>query len=104
MPEIKCSYLNDDLDCVDALKLIAFKDKGDFGFYTITIKKVYPETEDEECTLNHLDKKRECNTFTIYDNPKKDYTDREVIYTPVSLYYPHEDKYYLGQLKLEAYR
>ena len=43
MPELKCSSLGDEKECIDVSKLIAFKGKGDFFNSNITIYTVYPE-------------------------------------------------------------
>ncbi len=104
MPEIKCSYLNSNQDCIDAFKLLAFKNKGFFGFSKITITKVYPEYSDKECTINLIKEKKDCGVFTIYDKEKPDSSGKDVIYSPISLYYPNEDKYYIAQLKIEVFR
>lgn len=107
LPEIKCSYLSDDKECIDVSKLIAFKNKGFFGFSNITIYTIYPEKSNKECTIDLLNKGIDCGTFLIYNSIppkcKTEFCEKKVIYTAVSLYYPDRDAYELGRLVIEVY-
>lgn len=103
IPEIKCSYLNEDKECVDALKLLSYSGKGEFGNARVSVIKVYPESSKVECTSALITQGKDCGVFMIYDKSNSGYSNNEIIYSPVSLYYPNEDKYYLAQLKIEVF-
>ncbi|MDD5650888.1 MAG: hypothetical protein PHF86_10815 [Candidatus Nanoarchaeia archaeon] len=107
MPEVKCSYLSDDKECIDVYKLLAFKNKGDFLFSNITIYTVYPKKDKQECNLQILTQGQNCGTFLVYNNIpakcKTQFCEKKVIYSPVSLYYPDKDSYDLGKLVIEVY-
>ncbi|MBU0963101.1 MAG: hypothetical protein KKD48_04320 [Nanoarchaeota archaeon] len=107
LPEVGCSYLSDDKNCIDVSKLIAFKNKGDFFFSNITIYTMYPEKQNKECTIDLLNREVSCGTFIVYTyippKCKTEFCEKKVIYTPVSLYYPDRDSYELGKLVIEVY-
>lgn len=103
MPELKCSSLGDEKECIDVSKLIAFKDKGEFFNSNITIYTVYPEKSRQECTVQKLNAGQDCGTFLVFTNIPREWNNKKVIYTPVSLYYPDKDVYELGALVIEVY-
>lgn len=92
-------------DCVDLYKLKAFiklnqtlgEDQFILYYYDvlrnsrITIKQVYPEGEN----------------WTIYDNPKSNYTDKIPAHIPVFIYDELANRplgaYYLGDMEIEVY-
>ncbi len=102
MAEIKCSHLTKESKCIDVIKLSSFVEtskKYKFGFKNITIIKTYPENINNKCTrFNFIS----CNYWDIYFAKKVTET-RFIISTPVSLYYPNEDKYEVGKLIIERY-
>ncbi|MBS3163581.1 hypothetical protein J4427_02720 [Candidatus Woesearchaeota archaeon] len=103
MPEVKCSSLGDEKECIDVSKLIAFKNKGEFFKSNITIYTVYPERPNIECTIQKLNSGQDCGTFPVFSNIPKTFINKRVIFTPVSLYYPDRDTYELGKLVIEVY-
>ena len=107
LPEIKCSYLGSEKECIDVSKLINFKNKGDFLFSNITVYTIYPARSNKECTLSVLNQKQDCGTFLVYNNiPAKcrtEFCEKKVIYLPSSLFYPDMDVYEFGKLVIEVY-
>lgn len=94
LPEIQCSLNTVEHDCIDMVKVkiniiesnkIIYIPK--FGFRVIKIEQIYPP--------GVID--------TIYSNPRPNFKTKEVISTPVSLYYARDD-YRIGKLIIEDYR
>ena len=100
-PEIKCSYLAEEKECIDAFKLLAYGTKEkDLGFMNITLFVAYPlDTRLKECK-NTVEN---CNIYNIYSEIPESYTTVYRTSTPVSLYYPLVDNYKVGKLVLEYY-
>lgn len=110
MPEIVCSKYESPDNCVDMLKLFAFKEKVMkekskymplFTGFKVVVRMVYPIQSDVECDakmVNKMEWPDNCGVYTLYDEGKKTTT---VVSTPLSLYLPSEDTYYIG--KLEVY-
>ena len=108
MPEVKCE--ND--DCVDAVKLIAFKDLinenkayyfSKFGYKKIIVEDVYPESKNSsktvECTIDKYQQSvfpENCGFFVVYDNlnAKESYG----VSLPVSLYFANLNEYKIGRI------
>ncbi len=101
-PEIKCSVRGIERECLDAKKLIAFrevltnngniKDKylDEFGILGLEVEVVYPTVTPRECDVTSID----CNKFTLMG-----YTGDGLRYaTPVSIYYPSDNIYRIGKL------
>ena len=93
MPEIKCSHLGREMECVDVTKLGTYigmniKNK-DFNNKNITIKEMYLPNP---------------NTWQMHLDEPKSYNSVFVVSSPVSLYYPLQDRYGFGLLILEWYR
>ncbi|MDD5331751.1 MAG: hypothetical protein PHE43_02935 [Candidatus Nanoarchaeia archaeon] len=114
MPELKCSVKAKEEKCLDTIKIMSFNQmypKADydttFGFKSIKVSVVLPETKPGSC--NEMFKKDysnyslECSEFVIYSMVKPNYKSKSVISTPVSLYYPDLDKYFIGKLTVETY-
>ncbi|MDD5133696.1 MAG: hypothetical protein PHD81_00940 [Candidatus Nanoarchaeia archaeon] len=106
LPEVKCSSIGQDLECVDILKLIAFKNKGDFGNMNITVYQVYPSLSNGylECNLNALKLQKNCTIYNVYSSIPGSYESKEILNMPVSLYNPLTDQYAIGNAVLELYR
>lgn len=114
MPELQCSFRTTTKPCIDTLKLIVnnqfTQDNMDyyaslFGFKTIKIKQIYPQSTNAECTLtnyNSFSYPQNCNTWIIYNNPKQG--DKLSVSTPISLYFPTTKEYKAGKLFVEVYR
>lgn len=116
MPEIQCSVRGIEKNCVDTMKLFIFRDnlmKDHRGYYTEvfgmkTIKfiQLYPITSEGECNLfdyQNIDYLKNCNTWTIYEYKKPNYTQKKIISTPVSLYFSNSGIYSIGRLQIEVY-
>ena len=105
MAEFQCSSYNQEKHCIDASKLIAFKEVSNdyfsvFGYKNITISEVYPFSNEKECGKgNHLD----CGIYNLYYKKKLSFKNKLIISSPVSLYYPDRDEYRIGKLIVEWY-
>lgn len=127
LPELECSYLGGRLTraCADTIKLLALsmKDKEGnpdyvehrrhysdlFGYMTITVEQLYPKPNGKECAIEVFSNPNYpetppvgCGNWTIYNNPRKGV---EPLFRtmPIALYYPSNDVYTLGQLKVFIY-
>jgi hypothetical protein len=104
MPEVECSVNGNTLDCVDTSKLLVFDPAREYGDYfnkvcdqNVYFEVVYPTPEEGECTQNSYP---DCSEFVFYQSDPDAVGQR--IGTPVSLYYPIEDKYIVGRLVVEV--
>lgn len=112
MPEIKCTELGQEKNCIDSFKILAFRDtlaqesyyKSLFQNTEITIEITYPEPKtQQECTqiqVSSTDFPENCNYFTLYKAQNQDFSSSIIISTPASLYMPHLDTYKLSKLKI----
>ncbi len=94
MPELRCSNLGIDQECIDIDKVKAFQEfsKGYsnvFGQKNITLIMTYPGNE---------------NNYQIYLNKPRNTKNTRVISTYVSVYDSSQDKYKIGKLIVEEYR
>ena len=103
MPEFSCTKFS----CIDTLNLLAFKQvtkkeqyENTFGFKIIIIEQVYPETNNQECTMQNYP---DCNKYTIYNNPKSDFTEETSTSLPTTLYFQSENQYKIGKIILTNY-
>ena len=107
-PAIACNNQH----CIDTTKLIIFTQhqqdyKQLLGSSTVIIKQIYPAlNKTTTCTpqiYNQATYPENCNQWVIYNNSngKK---EKNVISTPIALYYPEKNIYKLGQLTIEATR
>lgn len=97
-------------DSIDSLKLIALQNlvkkkkryyNEKFGYLNITVYQVYPSKNINRCSLGKID---DCGVWEIYNNiPKSGINNRIRKETPVSLYFPIENKYSIGVLVVEGY-
>lgn len=105
LPDISCNKEN----CIDTIKLIAFinnnKDYPIFDKKTITIEQVYPIPKyDKTCTpldYNKIEFPLNCKKFILHKT--QEISNKQIISTPVSLYYPQNKQYGIGKLIIEVY-
>jgi len=99
MPEFKCSELGKEIDCVDVLKLLGFKNLNNeyynemFKDKTIYFEEIYPEENGQECVSNYFN----CGKFIIADNAEAGLR----VSGPVVLYYANEDEYKIGKVVIQ---
>jgi len=108
--ELRCSSQGIEENCIDAIKLLAFKaliaeNKGDynskFGFKNITIYDKYPTSNQRPCrSLGDLG---ECGVFSIYYKAPAEKGGRLIVDSPVLIYYPTQDKHTMGKMVVEWY-
>lgn len=110
MPELKCSYSAIDRECLDATKLIAFKNliKNDLkisnyysniftGVNKLSIEVIYPQENLIECDTE-IGKYPYCNKFSIFGEGE----EGKIYSIPVALYYPDLNKYKIAKLKIQT--
>lgn len=115
-PELRCSSLTEEEDCIDTTKLLAFKAlvknnedhySAIFGYATITVEQLYPEINStEECIPSNYQNvlyPDNCKYWEIYSKLPQKYRANPVIYTPISLYFPNTDEYRIGKLTMRVY-
>jgi hypothetical protein len=123
LPEVQCSIRGATKDCVDLVKIQAFKkivgsSKNTtyidmFGWKTIRFEQVYPVLDKSkltvpngECTSNAFmspDYPLSCGNWTVYYNPKPNFLSRDIVKTTVSLFDPFKKTYAVGALYVEVY-
>lgn len=90
IPEIKCSNLGEDSECIDFLKFKAYKNQNpNYGFKNIMLYIVYPESDYEYVTLTN-------NKPSIIKGV-------ETFSSLVSVYFPEKGEYKVGELVIEKY-
>jgi type II secretory pathway pseudopilin PulG len=108
MPEFQCSKRASKEECLDTVKLLIAKDLFNenkvyynkiFGSKLIRVEQIYPDIRTEECSDNNYPN---CGSYVIYA-PVKKTENKEIISTPVSLYFPNSGEYKIGKLIIEAY-
>ncbi|MFH1331806.1 MAG: hypothetical protein ABIH63_00795 [archaeon] len=123
LPETQCSMKGSPKDCVDVVKLQAFRKVVDsnkafyvenYGFKVIRFEQLFPvptklsqnANKSGECEVdafNHIDYPETCGNWTVYHHPKPNYTNKNILKTPVSLYHPMSKRYAVGVLFVEVY-
>lgn len=116
IPELRCSSLTEEEECLDTTKLLAFntlaKSNEEYyssilGYSTITVEQVYPEVNStEECTaINYQNVlyPENCKYWVLYSKIPQKYRANPVIYTPISLYFPDTNEYRVGKLTMRVY-
>ena len=100
--EFKCSFLNKQEECMDLLKIMAFKDLNSnlFGNKRIIIEIIYPEKNNIECNYGNLDN---CNKIIVYSKVPNKYERKIIVSSPVSIYNINSNEYYMGKLSIEGY-
>ncbi|MFH1839903.1 MAG: hypothetical protein ABH849_02025 [Nanoarchaeota archaeon] len=89
MAELKCSELGVNDDCIDILKLQGYIRLGVADF------------EDKKIILQNL---QTLEAWELYDDEPGRYDSILKISSPVSLFYPLEEKHYYGVLIIEWYK
>jgi len=89
MAELKCSELGVNDDCIDILKLQGYIRLGVADF------------EDKKIILQNL---QTLEAWELYDDEPRRYDSVLRISSPVSLFYPLEEKHYYGVLIIEWYK
>ncbi|MEK6834983.1 MAG: hypothetical protein AABX61_01835 [Nanoarchaeota archaeon] len=83
-PQLQYTSQGNPENALDTLKLLNVN-LDYIGFKEITIKQIYPETENKTCsTLNYPN----CNLYKIYSKLPTKVNNVNIITTPVSLYFP----------------
>ena len=101
MPEFKCSFLNKQEECMDLLKVMAFKNvNSDLGNKKIVLDIIYPVRSSFECSYGNLDN---CNKIIVYSKIPKKYEKKLVVTSPISLYNINNDEFYMTKLIIEGY-
>ena len=108
-PELACSKGGIKQNCVDSLKLIAFKNLAErrkteynekLGNLNITLYLVYPEKNNKECDKDNI---KDCGIWNIYTNKPAKVKSKIIEQIPISLYFPKEDDYKIALMIVEAY-
>lgn len=108
MAELKCSSQATDVECLDTLKLLAFKKQSGeyfdrFGYKKVVVEVVYPDVKgakEIECTNANYPN---CGYWLIYEREQYIIKAEEIISSAVSLYYPFSELYGVGKLKATRY-
>ncbi|HLC56906.1 MAG TPA: hypothetical protein VJJ23_06725 [Candidatus Nanoarchaeia archaeon] len=105
MAEFKCTSNKQEEDCLDALKLVAFSQvsseyKKEFGASKLTVKVIYPETNEEICQKGNI---RDCGIFDLYEAGSINADSVKKVSTPISIFYPNDNLYKIGVLEVEWY-
>lgn len=111
LPEFSCSAAGTKESCIDTAKLVVFMSLNStqenrdyyfdrFGYKNITIREVYPSNDSDKCTINMVS---DCGVWEIYTKKPNKVKSKLVIDTPVSLFFPVENKYGIGIMRVEAY-
>jgi len=94
MPELRCSSLTDEQDCIDTLKLVYFNPKEhDFGEKSIKIS-LLNQSKTALCSQSNYP---DCNIYLVYNKANSGL----IITSPVSLYYPLTNEYKPGLLEIK---
>lgn len=99
LPDIKCSLLTNEEDCIDTTKLLSFDEKKYQNLLIDKEIKIYYQDGNITCNLKNYPN---CNSFNIHSKKKKG--SFEIFKSPVSLYFPAKDEYKLGILEIKWYQ
>lgn len=111
MPEFTCGNTK---NCIDAMKILAFQQvlhdkpiyKILFKNMDINIEIVYPEANSNTCDINTFQDllfPKNCNKFEIYKSQIST-QNKEIIQSPVQIYFPSIEKRALGVLNIVIYK
>ena len=98
-PEFSYTYLGNEESALDTIKLLNSK-LVNKGFKDITIKQVYPDSQNFLCTKQNYPK---CNSYVVYSKKPSKITSTYIISTPVSLYFPYTNEYKAGVIEIKSY-
>jgi len=109
-PEFSCSFRGEKGHCLDTFKLLAFSEVSGkdssffqrFGYMNISVYSLYPSSS-VPCSSSQFNS---CGVWTIYSRLPEDkhlILGKEVLDSPVSLYFPDTDSYGVGLLVVEVY-
>jgi len=116
-PELQCTHQSSPKSCVDAVKILAFKNSSGIRLLKkgpckkkIVFQQVYPQpgknnnTECDANSMRSIEFPTNCGKWTLVvpDAAVKGKAER-IISTPVSLYYPNKKEYGIGKLVLSVY-
>jgi len=115
VPEIKCSEKTREEECIDTVKVIAFNSlinknlnhyRAVFAGRKVSIDILYPEPIKQgicnQQAYNTVEYPSNCNEYIIYQ-PTTTPQTKQIISTPISLYFPETDSYGIGRLKITTY-
>jgi len=110
MPEFTCGR---NTNCIDATKLLAFQIHSNNEYYKtlfknmdINIKIIYPTTQQAPCTETKFNQEAfptNCNNFEVFTS-SRNYENKEIIQSPVQIYFPSKQKKALGILNIIVYK
>ena len=98
-PELSYSYLGSEENALDTIKLLD-NNLVNLGFKEITIKQVYPNQNNIQCTKQNYP---DCNSYLIYNKKPSKVTNTQIISLPISLYFPYTQEYHAGIIELKSY-
>lgn len=97
-PEVRCSFNNVPTeDCIDLYKLKAASENinnnrlfyyGIFEYSRVIVEQIYPQN----------------NTWTLYDNPKPDYSDLITTPIPLNIYNPITNEFSYAVMTVGVYQ
>ena len=115
VPEIKCSEKTKEENCIDTVKVLALKSivrqninyyRSVFGTRDITLEILYPQPKTKvECNLQtykNINYPLNCNQYIIFSSVTKT-SNKNIISTPVSIYFPETDTFGIGKLIVTTY-
>ena len=115
VPEIKCSEKAKEEQCIDTLKVLALNSiiaqninyyRSVFGTRDISLEILYPISEQKaECnqqSYKNINYPSNCNEYIIFSSITKT-ANKNIISTPVSIYFPETDTFGIGKLKIITY-
>ncbi|MCD4666810.1 hypothetical protein K8R47_03300 [archaeon] len=93
-PDAQYTQLNTEKNAIDTLKLLDFNKQ--VPRTTIIVKQIHPDEEDEICTKNNYPN---CNTYQLTTFSSDNFENNFILSIPISLYFPLEDKYKVGEIR-----
>lgn len=115
IPEIKCTQKAKEEECVDTVKVLALKNiipqninyyRSTFGQRDITLEILYPKpskkAECDQSAYKNAGYPSNCNEYIIFSSFTKT-SNKAILSTPVSIYFPETDTYGIGKLTITTY-
>jgi len=97
--ELSYTILGNEENALDTIKLLN-PSLEDLGFKEITIKQVYPESQNFLCTKSNYPY---CNKYVVYNKKPSKIKNTQVISLPASIYFPYTNEYKLALLEVRSY-